>query len=105
MAKEEAKIQSEILDFLTSKGFLVVKFSNGAHAVRGGFIRTRKQDVGVSDIIGCTPDGRFFACEVKKPGGKPSLAQLDFIEKVKQKGGIGMVVESLAQLIQNLTIV
>lgn len=105
MGKEERDIQVEIMDFLTKKGFIVVKFNNGAHAVRGGFIRTRKQDVGVSDIIGCTPDGIFFACEVKKPGGKPSHAQLDFINKVKQKGGISMIVESLAQLIQNLTIV
>lgn len=105
MAKEEREIQSEILDFLTSKGFLVVKFSNGAHAVRGGFIRTRKQDVGVSDIIGCTPDGRFFACEVKKPGGKASLEQLAYISCIKQRGGIGMVVESLGEVIQNLTII
>ena len=96
-------MQKQILDFLTSKGFIVVKFSQGAHAVRGGFIRTRKEDVGVSDIIGCTPDGRFICVEVKKPGGKASSEQIAFLERVEATGGVAILAESLGDVIQKLS--
>lgn len=104
MASEEAKIQSDILDFLTSKGFLVVKHNNGAHKVKGGYIRSRKADNGIPDIIGMTPSGRFIGVEVKKPGGKPSDAQKAIVERINASGGIACIVESLGQLIQNLKI-
>jgi hypothetical protein len=34
---------------------------------------------GIADIIACSPEGRFWAIEVKKPGGKPSSDQISFL--------------------------
>jgi Holliday junction resolvase len=107
MGAEESAVQKQILDFLTSKGFMVVKFNNGGHKVRGGYISARKQDIGMPDIIGMTPDGRFVAIEVKAPGKIKSTsdAQKRVLERVAASGGVSMVVDSLGQVIQKLTLV
>lgn len=104
MAKEEADIQTKILDFLEDKGFMVVKFHNGSHKVRGGFIRARKSSVGVPDIIGMTPGGRFIGIEVKKPGGVAASEQKAKVAQINASGGIAMIVESLGEVIQKLTL-
>ena len=88
MAKEEAEIQTQILDFLESKGFLVVKFHNGAHKVKGVFIRARESSKGVPDIIGMTPDGRFIGVEVKIPGEVPTKEQKAILERINASGGV-----------------
>lgn len=54
--------------------------------------------VGVSDIIGCLPDGTMLAVEVKMPGKKPTQEQLDFLEMVASKGGFAVWVDSVAGL-------
>ena len=41
---------------------------------------------GCSDIIGQMSDGRFFACEVKRPGEKPTPEQQRFLDQVAVKG-------------------
>ena len=104
MGKEEADIQSKILDFLEEKGFMVVKFHNGSHKVRGGFIRARKTSVGIPDIIGMTPNGRFIGVEVKKPGGVATKEQKAKVAQINASGGVAVIVESLGELIQKLTI-
>lgn len=106
MGAEESAVQKQILDFLTSKGFMVVKFNNGGHKVRGGYISARKQDVGMPDIIGMTPDGRFIGIEVKAPGRLKSTsdAQKTILERIKRSGGVSMAVDSLGQVIQSLTV-
>ena len=43
---------------------------------------------GLSDLIGCTADGRFFALEVKVPGQKPRKNQLDFLQAMRGKGAL-----------------
>lgn len=43
---------------------------------------------GLSDIIGATPQGRFFAIEVKMPGEKPRQNQLDFLASMENTGAI-----------------
>jgi hypothetical protein len=107
VGKAEADIQSEIIGFLTSKEFMVMKFNNGGHKIRGGYISARKQDVGMPDIIGMTPDGRFIGIECKAPGklNTTSEAQKTILERINASGGVSMVVESLGQVIQNLTLV
>lgn len=49
---------------------------------------------GVSDILGILPDGRFLAIEVKRPGGKASAKQLEFIEQITSRGGVAFVADS-----------
>lgn len=36
--------------------------------------------------------GRYFALEVKRPGGRPTREQLEFLEATRAVGGIGAVV-------------
>ena len=48
---------------------------------------------GVADRLGVSR-GRFFACEFKKPGGKPTALQLLFKERVEANGGKWFLVDS-----------
>jgi len=56
---------------------------------------------GISDIIGCYK-GRYFAIEVKRPGGKPTSFQEKFLENVKRAGGIAIVARSVDDVIRGL---
>ncbi len=58
-------------------------------------------ETGISDIIGCL-DGRMFVIELKRPGGKASQDQLDFIAKVKSAGGIGFVADNVDDVVLGL---
>jgi hypothetical protein len=67
------------------------------------------QPKGVSDIIGILPKGiagsdggRFLAIEVKRPGGKVSPHQEQFIERVNRIGGLGFVAYSVEDVINRL---
>jgi len=56
---------------------------------------------GVSDIIGCYK-GRFIAIELKAGKGVASSAQLEFIRRVNEAGGIGFVAYDLDTVIEKL---
>lgn len=97
-AGSEKQLQHAIAEYLnyqgcyvwvTNAGFIRFKDDRGDRVFRGGF-------KGLSDIIGISPTGRFIALEVKKPDGKYKAtdAQLSFIERVKEHGGIAAVVTS-----------
>lgn len=47
---------------------------------------------GYTDIHGMLPGGRYFALEVKKPGEVATAEQRDFMEVVRNGGGIGCTV-------------
>ncbi len=52
--------------------------------------------VGSADIIGIhKATGRFLAVEVKTEKGKPTQEQLNFLEQVKNAGGIAGVARSV----------
>ena len=65
---------------------------------QGGFTAQN----GVSDILGLV-NGRFLAIEVKKPGGKLSKKQIEFIEQIRKHGGIAFKAESVKDVIKYLT--
>jgi hypothetical protein len=50
---------------------------------------------GVSDIIGMFRSGHWLALECKRPGGKPTPEQEQFIELVRSAGGCGAIVTSV----------
>lgn len=56
---------------------------------------------GVSDILGCV-NGYFLAIEVKRPGKKPTLAQMEFLKEVNSAGGIGFVATGTQDVIDRL---
>lgn len=79
----EQALQKKIIDLLKSKGFDVVKI----------ITCNRK---GVSDIIACAPNGRFWAIEVKFGTNKPSPLQSHYINEIDRRGGVAFVTWDLA---------
>ncbi len=53
---------------------------------------------GVSDIIGVLDDGRFLAVEVKTEVGVLRPDQKVFLDAVRERGGLAIVVRSVADL-------
>lgn len=56
---------------------------------------------GASDII-AFHRGEFFALELKAPKGRPTEAQLAFIDEIKAAGGFGVVAEGLDEAVSIL---
>ena len=52
---------------------------------------------GIPDIIACI-DGRFFAFEVKQPGGRLTRLQETTIAKIEAAGGVALMVTSVAEV-------
>ena len=98
----ESEIQKQCLVLLHGIGIFCWRQNSGAmagsHNGKKRFVRFVVGVKGVSDILGCLPDGRFFACEVKRPGKKPSVEQLDFLSKVNARGGVGIWTDSVEGL-------
>jgi len=58
---------------------------------------------GVSDIIGCIPkQGRYLAIEVKRPGGKLTPEQQQFIDIINAVGGLAFVAHLVDEVIVRL---
>ena len=53
---------------------------------------------GVSDIIGCSPTGRFLAAEAKVGKNKPTPDQELFLASVRDAGGSAVVFWNLDDL-------
>lgn len=49
---------------------------------------------GFSDLFGVTPDGRFFALEVKTDTGRVSDQQAKFLAAIERTGGLSGVARS-----------
>ena len=52
---------------------------------------------GIPDIIACI-DGRFYGFEVKTEDGKPTKLQESTIRKIKNAGGISLIVRSVEEV-------
>lgn len=79
MSGPEKLFENRIKKYLTDNGCWVLKtFSNGV------------QRAGVPDLL-CCVNGYFVAIEVKSEKGKPSELQLWNIQKIKESGGVAMV--------------
>jgi hypothetical protein len=101
MRESEADIKRAIRDYLELKGYVVVPVRNvGIRKPDGAFIPLPKGDRGISDIIACSPAGRFIAIEVKKKGNKPTAEQLEFLDSVHRKLGLGLVVYSIDEVMK-----
>lgn len=92
----ESTVQKMIMLALSEAGCLVFRNTSGSYTDprSGSFIRYGVGSPGGSDLIGLTPTGKFMAIEVKNKTGRPSAAQLQFIEAVRAKGGIAGVCRS-----------
>lgn len=84
---KETTLMREIMVALSEKGCFVLRSNAGVYFDSQGK-RVTIGFPGLSDLIGCTPDGRFFALEIKLPGQKPRENQLQFIEAMKKLSAI-----------------
>mgnify|MGYP001602956253 CR=1 FL=1 len=93
----EQHIQKAILDYLKVKKFVVFKHRNVGIFKKSTnqYIPLSAGEIGISDIIGCSPEGRFVAIEVKKAGGSATVAQNDFLKRIEANGGIAILAYSI----------
>jgi len=80
-----AKLQALTLKELKKRKFFVVN------------VMTASTN-GVSDILACSPTGRFYALEIKGDGDTLKPLQRYFLNEVNKRGGIAMVIKDLEQL-------
>lgn len=79
---KESSIVKKIRDYAEANGAVVVKYTGGPYAERG-----------VSDLL-MVWSGIFIACETKVPGKKPTPAQLLFLKRVADAGGLAFWCDS-----------
>lgn len=87
MDKLESKFQAQVLRWLEE--------NVGGHWINLVISALHKK--GEPDIIG-VKDGRFYAFELKVKNKKPTKLQKHKLEKIKQNGGIAMVIRNICQL-------
>jgi len=96
---KEINIQQNIIVRAAQLGVKLLRNNVGAYKDKVGNWVRYGLGVGSSDLIGIRRrDGRFVAIEVKRPGEKPTKEQIQFIEHVKEFGGIAAVVTNPDQL-------
>ena len=59
--------------------------------------RVRVGFPGLSDLVGCTCEGRFFAIEVKLPGEYPRDDQQKFLDSMRRTGAIAGCAHSVEE--------
>lgn len=101
--ERESDIQHGIIEYLELIGALVVKVNNtGIMKANGSYIPPREK--GIADIL-CCYRGRFYAIEVKRPGGKVTPYQEAFLVSVRKAGGIPLVAYSLQEVINEFSVI
>ena len=83
----EAIIQQQIMDHLRKMGAWVFKVHGSPY-----------QQVGVPDLL-VGYKGRFYAMEVKQPGGVMSPVQTKTIEAIRASGSVAGRVESVEEAV------
>lgn len=76
----EKNFENKIKRLLSDHGCWYIKYWAGAKFTKDG----------IPDILVCC-DGIFMAIEVKAKNGKPSLLQLVTLKKIREAGGIGVL--------------
>ena len=95
----EHEIQNEIRVALAPYAVIFRCNVGGGYTEDGRFFSTGLPP-GFSDLFGVRrSDGRAVFIEVKKPGGKPTQRQLDFIEAMKMHGAVAGICHSAAEAI------
>ncbi len=111
---KEIDLVRACLDWLGLKRIKAWRSNNtGVYDPARKVYRTFQGLRGVSDILGIFPQtvqidgqpvtfGNFLAIEVKRPGEQLRPEQEQFLEEIRQRGGIGLCIRSLAELEQQL---
>lgn len=110
---KESHIQNQILQYLSFKGIYCWRNNSvGVFDPIRKIYRKAKNGYlinGVSDILGIIPPQIsrskapiFIAIEVKSRKGKLSESQKIFIENINKNGGVGLVLRSIDEAIEEL---
>jgi hypothetical protein len=102
MATPEHEIKSAIRNFLERSGFFVINLATGRLKTSDGKRWVSFGKKGAADLIGCLPDGRFIAVEVKAPQGRLSPEQQAFLDKIAGLGGVAIVAYSVEDAVGEL---
>lgn len=97
----EADIQKVCIQWLQAKGFFPIRVNSAGIKVGDRYFRANSQP-GCSDVLCCAPDGGFVAIEFKRPKGKPTEQQKQFLGEIVRRNGLALVVSSVDQLEQAL---
>ena len=95
----ETTLKKQILAALATIG--VTAWNSPSGLARRG--RIHMAPTGTPDIIGYLPGGRMLALEVKMPGKKPSVGQLEWIAKATSAGVASTVVRSVDDAVRFVT--
>ena len=96
---KEGDIQKGILELLFWKGIFAWRNNTtGVYDPTRKSFRKSNNLLGVSDILGILPDGRFLAIEVKSKVGRVSLEQTTFLENINRNGGLAFVARSISDV-------
>ena len=95
----ETELVKAIREYLGWRQAVTIRVNSGMKVIKsdesGGKDRVFKgAESGTSDIIACV-GGRYVAIEAKMPGNKPTRAQQDFLDSVRNFGGIAIVAYNL----------
>lgn len=100
---KESEIKRMILEYLNLRfptGLFWNNRTTGIKKPNGQWIPASLP--GVSDIIGCLPNGQFLAIEVKRLGNILTVWQTNFLKLVIKAGGIGLVAYSVDDVIKTM---
>jgi len=82
------------MQYAKAKGLMMFRRNVGGAKLQGGqFVRFA--EAGQSDLYGWRPKRLHYELEIKRPGGRVSEAQFDWIEKVRDSGAIAVWVDSV----------
>jgi Holliday junction resolvase len=94
MAQPERLLERQIINYLRFMGCVAIKVRTSGRIVNGIVRSLPKDELGVSDIVGCYK-GKFFAIEVKIGKNKLSEYQDKFQKAVQNSHGIAFTAYGL----------
>lgn len=103
MGREENIVSDQVRTFLEDHGFMVFRMQCGVVRGAGGYITLHKK--GTPDILAiCKATQTAIFIETKTKEGAASPEQIKFQKDYTALGGTSLIVHSLGELIQKLTI-
>jgi hypothetical protein len=97
----EADVLRAVDEVLFACGIFHWRMSVGAVKIGKRFVRFGVP--GLPDFIGVCPGGRFLGVECKAPKtGRLTQLQARFLDKVNELGGVGIVVDGVDGLLEQL---
>ena len=95
--QSEKEIQTQIVDYLKSRGFFVIRNYMGPIHYHGAKVRPNP-NAGMPDLT-VIKNGRTYFIEVKKPKGKVSNKQKEWHQKAYKAGVVVHIFRSIEDCI------